>query len=168
MIKKLTIAFLMFTVNANAEEFVLAGKKIDLPLAKSWQAKAPQDNALVFFDATKSEPRLVISVYLAPFKYPGKDVSEFEAQYLKSKKEWLLSVNAGAKYKPEFVYQEKDLAVQISYSFDFNAQSFKEVVKFQDCKDGSAIALKAMIPQGETAKQNQALLSTFFKTLPCP
>ena len=162
------MALLTILANARAEDFVLAGKKISLPLPKTWQAKAPQDNALVFFDTSKTEPRLVISVYLAPFKYPGNDVSEFEAQYLKNKKEWLLAVNAGAKHKPEFTYQEKAKSVQISYSFDFNNQSFEEIVKFQDCGDGSAIALKAMIPQGEVANQNKALLSKFFKTQPCP
>tara|TARA_R110000868_G_scaffold61524_3_gene186967 strand:+ start:18454 stop:18960 length:507 start_codon:yes stop_codon:yes gene_type:complete len=168
MIKKLTIAFMLLTTSLFAEEFSLAGKKIELPLPKSWQAKTPQENSLVFFDTTKNEPRLVISVYLAPFKYPGKDVSEFEEEYLKNKKEWLLSVNAGAKEKPDFSYQESELSVTISYLFDFNAQSFKEIVKFQDCKDGSAIALKAMIPQGQTALENKATIDQFFKATPCP
>ncbi|PIP89090.1 MAG: hypothetical protein COW01_16030 [Bdellovibrionales bacterium CG12_big_fil_rev_8_21_14_0_65_38_15] len=138
-----------FFNNALAESFSLSGRKLELPLKKQWLAKSPSKDSLVFFDSSRDEPRLIISVYLAPFIYPSspKDVSEFEATYLTKKVEWLKSVEGEAMAQPRFRYNAKDSSVRIIYDFKFQSQEFSEIVQFYECGDKDALALKMMIPK---------------------
>lgn len=138
-----------FLNSALAESFSLSGRTLDLPIEKQWLAKSPSKDSLVFFDSSRDEPRLIISVYLAPFIYPrtSKDVSEFEASYLTKKVEWLNSVEGEALAQPSFQYKAKENSVRIIYDFKFQSQDFSEIVQFYECGDKDALALKMMIPK---------------------
>lgn len=135
--------------NALADSFSLSGRTLELPLKKQWLAKSPSKDSLVFFDSSRDEPRLIISVYLAPFIYPStpKDVSEFEATYLTKKVEWLKSVEGVAMAQPSFQYKDKSKSLRIIYEFKFQAIEFTEIVQFYECGDKDALALKMMIPK---------------------
>lgn len=150
---------MMILNNAFAESFMLSGRAIELPLNKLWLAKSPSKDSLVFFDSSKNEPRLIISVYLTSFIYPDspKNVSEFEATYLTKKVEWLKSVEAEALAQPSFQYKSKSKSLKIVYNFKFQGNEFSEIVQFYECGDKDALALKMMIPKSnqDIKLQNQ-------------
>ena len=160
--KSIAIIFLTICLNnAFAESFILSGRKLELPLDKKWLAKSPSKDSLVFFDSSRDEPRLIISVYLAPFIYPrtSKDVSEFEATYLTKKVEWLKTVEGEARVQPNFQYREKSLSIRIIYDFQFQADEFSEIVQFYECGDKDALALKIMIPKSVKFQENDQKLT---------
>lgn len=150
---------MMILNNAFAESFMLSGRAIELPLNKLWLAKSPSKDSLVFFDSSKDEPRLIISVYLTPFIYPNspKNVSEFEATYLTKKVEWLKSVEGEVLAQPSFQYKDKSKSLRIIYDFKFQGNEFSEIVQFYECGDKDALALKMMIPKSnqDVKLQNQ-------------
>ncbi|GAB4025451.1 MAG: hypothetical protein Fur0010_28640 [Bdellovibrio sp.] len=127
------IIIVMTLINLRAETFELAGKKIELPIEKSWLSKAPRRNALVFFDPKIEKPRPIITVSTSPFKYP-KNASEFEETYKSKKLEWIQEVQAKQLSSPQFNYNPDKKGVVIRYSFEVNNISFDEISSFQECE----------------------------------
>ena len=147
---KIALITVLMAFNVNADDFKLVDRTISLPLPSKWLAKSPEKNSLVFFDASAKNPRLIISVYPAPFIFPGPNVSEFESIYEKEKVDWEKSVEASRTEKPQFSYDSSKKTATIKYFFEFQGNSFEERVRFYDCGNGDGMAIKAMIPKSVT------------------
>lgn len=150
---KIALISLLTVFSVVADEFKLVERTISLPIPSKWLAQSPEKNSLVFFDANAKSPRLIISVYPAPFIFPGPNVSEFESIFDKEKVEWEKSVEATRTGKPQFSYDAVKKSAMIKYFFSFQAESFTEQVRFYDCGDGSGVAIKAMIPKSVSAPE---------------
>lgn len=155
---------LLIVFNAKADDFKLLDKTLSLPIPAAWLAQSPEKNSLVFFDANAKSPRLIISVYPAPFLFPGPNVSEFESTFDKEKVKWEQSVEATRTEKPQFSYDSTKKSALIKYFFSFQGSKFQELVRFYDCGDGSAMAIKAMIPSSVKAPE---FLAKAFETPLC-
>lgn len=157
----LTIMAMVF-INLRAETFELAGKKIELPIEKSWLTKAPRKDALVFFDPKIENPRPIITVSTSPFKYP-KNVSEFEETYKSKKLEWIQEVQAKQLLSPQFNYNPDRKSVVIRYAFEVNNISFDEMSSFQECE---SIGYQIKIMQSKA--KPFAKVDELMKTWICP
>lgn len=148
----------MTLINLNAETFELAGKKIDLPIEKSWLTKAPRKDALVFFDPKIENPRPIITVSTSPFKYP-KNLSEFEESFKSKKIEWIQEVQAKQLKTPQFDYTPDKKRLVIRYAFEVNKISFDEISSFQEC-ESSSYQIKIMQSKDKPYSKIDELLKT--------
>lgn len=132
--------------------------KLELPFPEKWRVQNKDtEGQLVFFDATRSNPRPIITVTLSPFQYPPDNVSEFEKIMREKKEEWL------TKHKGRFVdsltieFLEEEKSVLSRMSFKVEQGHFHEWTRFQQCSAKRGVILKWMIPDSFIQVEEQVI-----------
>lgn len=141
----------------------LWGHNVTLPFPKEWLAKGSEKkNSFVFFNAKAAPPRLMISLYASSFKYPRKDLSEFEKILKERKTEWLKKVEAKALAAPQIIKMKESNSILLKLSFETSQGKFEEWTHFEECHDQKGIVLKAMIPttQRDSFKEYEKVFET--------
>ena len=116
-------------------------------------------------DANSPPPRIIGNLSETNFNLDLKDFSDFKADFLKSKNQWVKKSDGEITGNPVVSFDNKEKLFRYELSFTVSQGKFVEFGHYQRCQDKVSYSLRVMIPEAlfKTPSAETKKIITWFR-----